>query len=64
MNPTSFGSHSKPQFFQLLKDLHVIFSKHIEILLEKTQDSLENSKSKGSFSQKTLKSFLFDWEIF
>ena len=29
----------------------------------KTENSLENSESKGS-SQNTLKSFLFDWDLF
>ena len=37
MNPTSFGSRSKPLFFffPLHKALHGIFSKHIEISREK-----------------------------
>ena len=30
----------------------------------KIQDSLENSESKDIFSQNTLKSILFDWDIF
>ena len=30
----------------------------------KTQDSLENSESKWSFSQNTLNLILFDWDPF
>ena len=46
-------------FFPLHKALHGIFSKHTENPMEKIQDSLENSESKGSFSQNTLKLIFF-----
>jgi len=61
MNPTSSESCSKPYFFSLYKALQGTFSKHTEIpLKKKIQDSLKNSESKGSFSQNTLKSILFN----
>ena len=58
MNLTSFESRSKP-YFPLYKTLRGTFSKHTNPM-GKIQDSLENSESKESFSQNTLKSILID----
>ena len=60
MNPTSFGSHYKPHFFHSKKPYMVYFQRQRNPT-RKIHDSLENSKSKGSFSQNTLKSILFYW---
>ena len=59
MNPTSYGSRSKPHFFHYKKSYMVYFQTY-KNPMGKIQDSLENSESKGSFLQNTLKSILFD----
>ena len=63
MNPTSSRSRSKLYFFHYIKP-YMIHFQNTQESHGKIQDSLENSKSKGSFSQNTLKSILFDWNLF
>ena len=63
MNSISSRSHSKPHFFHYKKPYMVHFQTH-KNPMEKTSYSLENSESNGSFLQNTLKSFLFDWDLF
>ena len=62
--PHHLGAVINLIFFPLYKALHGTFLKHTENPMGKIQDSLENSESKGSFSQNTLKSILFDWDLF
>ena len=54
MNPILSRSRSKPHFFQYVKPYMVYFRTHRNPMSE-IQDSQENSESKGSFSQNTLK---------
>ena len=60
MTPTPSGSYSKPHFFHYIKPYMVYFQNTQKSHGKKIQDSLENSESKRSFSQNTLKSILFD----
>ena len=63
MNLTSFGSHSKPHFFHY-KKRYMVYFRGQRNPMGKIQDLLENSESKESFLQNTLKSILFDWTFF
>ena len=59
MNLTSSESHPKPLFFHYKKPYMVHFQ-NTQKSHRKNLNSLENSESKGSFSQNTLKSILFN----
>ena len=59
MNPTSSKGRLKP-FFSTIKGLTWYIFKGHRNPMGKPKDSLENNESKGSFSQNTLKSILFD----
>ena len=58
MNLTSSKRRSIPHFFHYKKSYMVYFQTY-KNPMGKIQDSLENSESKGSFLQNTLKSILF-----
>ena len=63
MNPTSFGSRSKPLFFNYIKSYRVPFQDTQKILRENLK-FIRNSESKREFSQNILKLILFYWGLF
>ena len=59
MNLTSSESRPKPLFFHYKKP-YMIHFQNTKKSHRKNLNSLENTESKGSFSQNTLKSILFN----
>ena len=56
------GAAPNPIFSTIESLTYYIFKTH-KNPIGKTKDSLENSESKGSISQNTLMSFLFDCDL-
>ena len=64
MNPTLFGSHSKPLFSKYIKPFIVVFQNTQKILRENIRFTRNSESKMEFFSQKILKSIFSDWGLF
>ena len=64
MNPTSFGSHSKPLFSNYIKPYIVVFHNTQKILRENIRFTRNSESKREFFSQNILKSIFSDWGLF
>ena len=63
-NPTLFGRHYKPLFFNYIKPYMIYFKKMQKICRENLRFT-RNSESKRKFFHKTSsRQFSFDWDLF